>query len=154
MATYKHTQIGYIIILLVAVVFVIFLSIWLSARAEPPSVDSGTNFLVTLVMVFLLFIQASFATLKTEVADDYFKLTFGWGIYSKTIALSDIVTAQKVKNHWYYGWGIRWWPNPRMTIYNVSGLDAVELVLQNGKRCRVGTDDPDNLAHALTGKKA
>ena len=34
-------------------------------------------------------------------------------------------------------------------MYNVWGLDAVQLELQSGKSFRIGTDDPDGLVAAL-----
>jgi hypothetical protein len=34
-------------------------------------------------------------------------------------------------------------------LYNVSGLDAVELKLKSGEIRRIGTDDPSGLAAAL-----
>ena len=34
-------------------------------------------------------------------------------------------------------------------LWNVSGLQAVELVLNNGKRFRIGTDEPENLVNAI-----
>jgi hypothetical protein len=35
------------------------------------------------------------------------------------------------------------------TLYNVSGLDAVELKLKSGEVRRIGTDNPQGLAAAL-----
>jgi hypothetical protein len=52
-----------------------------------------------------------------------------------------------VRNCWWYGWGIRRGPDFR--LYNVSGLDAVELRLKSGEVRRIGTDDPLALAAAL-----
>jgi hypothetical protein len=52
-----------------------------------------------------------------------------------------------VRNRWYYGWGIR--ITPRGWLYNVSGLDAVELALKNGKCVRIGSDEPHALARAI-----
>jgi plasmid stabilization system protein ParE len=46
-----------------------------------------------------------------------------------------------------YGWGIRLTPSGWM--FNVSGLDAVELTLRSGKRFRIGTDDPRDVIQAL-----
>jgi len=34
-------------------------------------------------------------------------------------------------------------------MWNVSGLDAVELALDGNRRYRIGTDDPEGLAAAL-----
>jgi hypothetical protein len=38
---------------------------------------------------------------------------------------------------------------PGFRLYNVSGLDAVELRLKSGDIRRIGTDDPHGLAAAL-----
>jgi hypothetical protein len=38
---------------------------------------------------------------------------------------------------------------PGFRLYNVSGLDAVELRLKSGDIRRIGTDDPQALADAL-----
>ena len=54
-----------------------------------------------------------------------------------------------MKNHWYYGWGIRIWFWPYMWIYNVSGFDAVEITMRDGKMYRIGTDVPTELEMAL-----
>ena len=35
-------------------------------------------------------------------------------------------------------------------MYDIWGLDAVELDLQSGKKFRIGTDEPDALIAALT----
>jgi len=34
-------------------------------------------------------------------------------------------------------------------VYNVSGFDAVEIVLKNGRKDRIGTDAPQELAAAF-----
>ena len=36
-----------------------------------------------------------------------------------------------------------------MCIYNVSGFDAVEIQLKNGKIYRIGTDEPKKLEQAI-----
>jgi hypothetical protein len=36
-----------------------------------------------------------------------------------------------------------------MWIYNVSGFDAVELKMKNGKVYRIGTDESEKLESAL-----
>ena len=61
--------------------------------------------------------------------------------------LADVTAARKVRNHWYAGWGVRIIPRGR--LYNVGGLDAVELEMDNGRVVRVGTDQPDALLAAV-----
>jgi hypothetical protein len=71
------------------------------------------------------------------------------GIFRKMFPISEIVTVRRVRNHWYYGWGIRLWFWPKMWIFNVAGLDAVELTMKNGKIYRIGTDEPEGLESAV-----
>ncbi|PIZ54468.1 hypothetical protein COY24_03695, partial [Candidatus Uhrbacteria bacterium CG_4_10_14_0_2_um_filter_41_21] len=54
-------------------------------------------------------------------------------------------SVKTVKNHWYYGWGIKIWFWPKMWIYSVSGFNAVEITMRNGKIYRIGTDVPKEL---------
>lgn len=149
MTLYKHTQIGYLMLIITSAVLVFFVLAYITARAEPPSVDSGTNFLVSFVMLLFLFILASFSTLTTIVDSKYFRIKFGFGIFRKKFLLTEIVSIRQVKNHWYYGWGIRLWLWPKMWIYNVSGFDAVEIIMKNGKVYRIGTDTPGELEKAI-----
>jgi hypothetical protein len=146
---YKHTQIGYLMLVVTLAVLVLFASVYIAASAEPDSVDSGTNFAVTAVMALILFILASFASLQVIINEKYLRIKFGYGIFRKNFLLSEIASAKQVKNHWYYGWGIRGWLWPQMWIYNVSGFDAVEIKLKNGKTYRIGTDEPKNLEQTI-----
>jgi hypothetical protein len=151
MISYKHTQIGYLMLVVILAVLLLFTWVQITARAEPPSVDSGTNFLVTFIMALVLFILASFTTLTMSIDEKYLQIKFGYGIgiFRKKFLLSEIVSTKQVKNHWYYGWGIRLWLWPKMWIYNVSGFDAVEIVMRNGKIYRIGTDDSSELEVAI-----
>lgn len=149
MKPYKHTQVGYLILVITFFVFVLFAWVQIMARAEAPSPDSGTNFLITSVMFLVLLLLTSFSTLSVSIADNFLKVKFGYGLFRDRFLLSDIVSVSQVKNHWYYGWGIRFWFWPRMTIYNVSGFDAVEIKMKNGKVYRIGTDEPEKLVEAL-----
>ena len=137
--------------MLVVTLIVLAFFAWahIAALAEPPSYDSGPNFAVTTVMVLILSILASFVSLRVIVDGTYLRIKFGYGIYQKKFSLNNIVSAKTVKNHWYYGWGIRVWFWPKMWIYNVSGFDAVEIKLKNGKTYRIGTDEPKKLEEVI-----
>jgi hypothetical protein len=149
MTTYKHTQIGYLMLAVTLAVLALFVWIYIMASAELPSADSGPNFAITAIMALILFILASFATLTASVDETYLRIKFGYGIFAKKFALNQIASVQSVKNHWYYGWGIkvRFWPY--IWIYNVSGFDAVEIIMKNGKIYRIGTDAPGQLEAAI-----
>lgn len=149
MNTYKHTQIGYLMLVVTLVVLALFVWVHITARAEPPSVDSGTNLLVTAVMVLILFALASFTTLTVSINEKYLRIKFGCGIFAKKFALDQIASAQTVKNHWYYGWGVKVWFWPYMWIYNISGFNAVEIIMKDGKIYRIGTDVPEKFEIAI-----
>lgn len=130
-------------------VAVLFAWLQITARMEAPSVDSGTNFAMTAIMALILLILASFTTLAVSVDEKYLRIKFGYGIFKKKFLLEEIASARIVKNHWYYGWGIRLRLWPTMWIFNVSGFDAVEITTRNGRMYRIGTDEPKELETAL-----
>ncbi|MBU0456742.1 MAG: hypothetical protein ABH824_07130 [Nanoarchaeota archaeon] len=97
-----------------------------------------------------MFLLASFSTLTVTVDNKNLKIKFGYGIFRKSFLLKEIISVRAVKNHWYYGWGIRFWLWSRMWIFNVSGFDAVEIKMKNGKVYRIGTDESDKLEQAIS----
>ena len=101
--------------------------------------------LILLTVVTLLL--ANFGSLTVRVDEGAVKLRFGVGLIRRTIPLDRIQAAARVRNRWWYGWGIRL--TPHGWLWNVAGLDAVELRLQDGKVFRIGTDDPAGLAAAV-----
>lgn len=104
---------------------------------------------MTLLMVVILFVLASFSALTVAIDEAFVKIRFGLGIFRKKFALTEIANVKRVKNRWYYGWGVKVWFFPYMWIYNVSGFDAVELTMKNGKIYRIGTDVPEELETAI-----
>jgi len=146
---YKHTQIGYLMIVVTLAVLVLFAWTYIMTAYEAPSVDSGNNLLVTATMVLVLGILVSFWKLHVMIDEEYLHIKFGYGIFQKKFSLNDIASAKTVKNPRRCGWGIRRWFWPKMVIYNVSGFDAVEIQLKNGKRYRIGTDEPKKLEQAI-----
>ena len=149
MSLYRHTQIGYLMVIVFLAVLVFFAWLQITARAEPPSYDSGTNFAMTAIMALILFILGSFVTLTVSIDANYLRIKFGYGIFRKKFAVCEIASTTTVKNQWYYGWGVRLWFWPRMWIFNVSGLDAVEIRMKNGTIYRIGTDEPKTLETAI-----
>ena len=55
--------------------------------------------------------------------------------------------ASPVQNKLWWGRGIHLTPGG--WLYNVAGLESVEIVMRDGKRFRIGSDDADMLARAL-----
>lgn len=137
---YQHTQNGYVILIALIGISVLYAFIL---------TQTGLNLLILFTMILILFFLASFSTLQVIVDENFLRIKFGYGMIRTKFPLKEIASAKKVKNRWYYGWGVRVWFWPYMWIYNVSGFDAVEIVMESGKRYRIGTDQPEELEHAI-----
>jgi hypothetical protein len=135
---YRRTQVGWVVI--VSMDLAILLIIILVVFHE----FSWTPVIVAFILGMATFL---FASLTVEIDEEFLTVRFGPGLIRKSIPLRLIVGCQAVRNHWYYGWGIRKVPGGWM--YNVSGLDALELRLQDGSIFRFGTDDPQGLMQAI-----
>jgi hypothetical protein len=96
---------------------------------------------------FTILLAVFFWGLAVEVNQDEVRLSFGIGLIKKTILRELVVDVEQVRNSWWYGWGIRLTPHGWM--WNISGLDAVELTYRNGKKFRIGTDEPEMLLGVL-----
>jgi hypothetical protein len=140
---YRHTQVGWTIIVLVvaAVVAEILLVVVLAPGSTLALSLSGALAAILAVTLVL------FSTLTVTVDDAAVRLAFGLEALRREVSLDQIAEARRVRNAWYSGWGVRVIPNGR--LYNVGGLDAVELQLDNGRVVRVGTDEPDVLLAAV-----
>ena len=138
---YRHTQPGVLMVIVLAVVAVVC---GLSALLNP----TPARWLLWAVAMGTLVVAWLFSSLTVEVNDNELNWHFGPGILTYRIARADIDSVRPVRNSWLNGFGIRLRPGFR--LYNVSGLDAVELRLKTGDIRRIGTDDPQGLAAALT----
>jgi hypothetical protein len=94
-----------------------------------------------------------FYQLSVEITAKEVRCAFGIGLISRSIPLAEIHQARSVKNPWFAGWGIRWLPG-HYWLWNVSGFLAVELTMRDGKRFRIGTDEPEKLAAAIEAARA
>ena len=70
-----------------------------------------------------------------------------WDSSAKRVPLAEIAVCELIRIRWWYGWGIRL--TPYGWLYNVSGLDAVAITLDNGRKFALGTDDPHGLVAAI-----
>lgn len=135
---YQHTQIGYFVIIALAIacLFCLLFMVFI-----------GFNWITLAALVFFSICLALFATLTVDIKDDVVEIRFGIGLIRKKFALKDIESCQVVRNTWYYGWGIRL--TPQGWLYSVSGFSAVEIKMKTGKKYRIGTDVPDELEQAI-----
>lgn len=135
---YHHRQIGTLVICIGCIT--IALLAFLLYFVEPNPV--GIAVLFILLVVFGLFWALTVEVTETEVL-----LKFGFGLIRKRFPLNSIVNARAVRNRWYFGWGIRILPGG--WLYNVSGLDAVEIETTGRFVHRIGTDQPAELLRAI-----
>ena len=73
--------------------------------------------------------------------------TAGLGLIRRSFRIEDIQDVRVVRNLWYYGLGIRL--TPQGWLFGVSGLDAVEIRLKDGRRFRIGAKEPQQLIAAI-----
>jgi hypothetical protein len=137
MERYRHTEFG----LLMTAGFLVGIA------ACGYLVLHSADWIPTLAMVILLVLTALFSTLTTSVGDGFFEVWFGSGLIRRRIALTDIDGVDVVENAWYYGWGIHW--TPEGWLWNVAGTRGIELQFRDGRRFRVGSDEPERLAAAI-----
>jgi hypothetical protein len=144
MATrYRHTQRGTLMI----VVLVIGA---LGVAAATLSVPGGASWIGLPLALLLVIMAWLFSSLTVIVSDQDLEWYFGPGAWKYRMARADIAGVSLVRNSVLNGFGIRVMPGFR--LYNVSGLDAVELRLTSGEIRRIGSDDARGLAGALRGE--
>jgi hypothetical protein len=136
--TYRHTQPGTLILVVCLLAGAFGLVLLLRTGQWPPAVA------LTVLVVALAIL---FSSLTVEVEEGELRWYFGPGFWTYRLPLDSIKAVSVVRNRWWNGWGIRLVPGFR--LYNVSGLDAVELNLGPNDTRRIGTDDPQGLAEAL-----
>ena len=140
MEKYERTQIGRLMILLLGGGAVLCLCLGI-VYSEP---------VVLAVFAVLALCFILFPTLTVIVDDRALEIRYGIGLIRKEIPLDEIESSRSVRNRWWYGLGIK--RMPRGWLYNVGGLDAIELVMKNGNIYRIGTNDPRNLGEFLEAK--
>lgn len=93
---------------------------------------------------------ATFRALTVIVDDENIKLVFGDGLIKKSFPLKGINTIEAIRTSPIMGWGIHWvgtgW------LFNIYGLDAIEITYESGKKVFIGTDEPHVLVSAIQEK--
>jgi hypothetical protein len=138
MKTYRHTQFGWVTAVTTGA---IGLAILLKAAFVPHPAS------LPLVGAGVLFVGALFSTLTIAIEDGLLRASFGPGLIQKKVKLAEIASVRPIPVRWWYGWGIRL--TPHGWLYNVSGWEAVEITLRDGRRFCLGTDEPGNLQKAI-----
>lgn len=142
---YHHTQRG--TLMLVALLGSVVLLALVGYLVPPPA-----RWVVWTMAALSVVMAVLFSSLTVEVEEREVSWHFGPGLWRYRIARPEIESVAVVRNSWLHGFGIR--VGPGFRLYNVSGLDAVELRLKTGDIRRIGTDDAQGLAAALKSERA
>ena len=144
MYLYEHTQPGEYIRVMLGSCLLFFGSIFVLMLALG---DKGATIALASIIVMLAVIFILFHSLTVRISPSDISLSFGIGLIRKNFSIADICSVKVVRNRWYNGFGIKkirsgW-------LYNVSGLDAIEIQLKNERKYRIGTDQPKELLVAV-----
>lgn len=144
---YRHTQRAGLLQFLLAGAIVLTLVVLIVATPAGSLRDPVALAVLISVLAVLAIVLVLFSSLTVEVDDEALRIAFGPGLVRHAWPLDRVQSWRAVRNPWWYGWGIHltlggW-------LYNVAGFEAVEIVLADGRRRRIGTDDPSGLAAAL-----
>lgn len=148
MTRYQHTQPGILMRNTLGGMTVIFafLAFYLGAGEPQAGIVFGVAALILLASLLL------FHSLTVEVDQGWLRIRLGIGLIHRNFRIADIVEVEQVRNRWFYGWGIRL--TPHGWLFTVSGLDAVQIRLRNGRNYRIGTDEPERLLAAIEAANA
>jgi len=114
-------------------------------RADDVSAWLGFAIIVWTSVIYLALLN--FSRLEVTVTPGAVQLRWRLGWPRKTVQRSDIVAFAAHRNAWWVGFGIRKVSHGWM--WNVWGLDSVDLQLDTGRAFRIGTDDLVGLQAAL-----
>jgi hypothetical protein len=135
-AQYRHSQPGYLIIIIGLIILVA--TVFVYAFGQQP--------LGGILGAIGIFLFAFGYKLTIEISGGYLRFWFGLWLFWKNIPLDTISYCEPYKGV-IFGWGIHWGPSG--WLYNVSGMKAVTVVLKSGKKIFIGTDEPIQLIEAI-----
>lgn len=114
---------------------------WLAGSVQS---DPGMRWGVAAVALGELLLLAGLSHLRIVVdptAVRWWYGFFGWPNW--TVPLDRIRSVESTRSHWLEGWGIR--RTKEGMLYNAGGSGAVRLTLKDGRRLRLGSDEPERL---------
>ena len=139
-ARYEERQIAWYLIIIFDSIFLLMLLAYVYEWGDHPISLVG----LSIYTIIYLSIAALFYQMKTQVFADKIIVSFGIGWIKKTISIKKLESVEQVRNKWYYGWGIKIIKNGM--LYNINGLDAVELKFKNKKAVvRIGSQHSTRL---------
>ena len=144
MKEHKEFQFGWLIFALVAPVQILITCLFINDLGDRPIDITGFSFVSFLFFLIYLF----FYGLTTKVSEEKITVAYGIGFPRRTIAMNRVKSVETVKSSWYYGWGIRVFPNGM--LYNITGTAGVELQFTDTKYViRIGSKDSQRLKQEI-----
>jgi hypothetical protein len=140
---YRHTQIGWAMIVLLGGV-VVFIG-WAAVGSGGFASTVGEVVVGLLLVCLLLFIS------QTVIVDDeQIQLRMGPGLIRRSVPLEEVRAVDRLRLPWWaVGYGIRMSLNGKRQLWRVSGSQAVDLQLSGERRLLITTDEPDALAAVI-----
>lgn len=147
---YRHRQPGRLALAIILVAAILPLRHFVFAAAQRQATILTP--LAVLALLALLVAGLLFSGLTISVDHGHVLWSFGPGFFRRAIPVDAIDAIEPVRNPWLSGFGIRRVGDTR--VYAVAGGAALELRLRDGRRIRLGTADPEGLAHAINKARA
>ena len=139
---YEHTQKAPLYLLLVGSASGILVAAWLIP--DPVGQLSMATLGGLMAMLALAFRQL---TVRDE--GDFLLVCFGpLPLFWRRVRYAEIERAEQARSSWLDGWGIHLSPSGGWT-WNLWGFDCVDVYLTRGRKLRIGTNDPLELAAFL-----
>ena len=143
---YKKSQYGWLMIGIFAPITLFLIFAYLFQWGNNPIT------LVPFIIITLLFgiILAIFYKLTIAIDGSALKIIYGIGWIKFSFQIDSLISTRTTRIPWYYGLGIK--ATPRGMLYNIQGLNAVEIrFVSNGvnRFVMVGTPEPKRLCQEL-----
>lgn len=143
MENYKERQIGRLIILCYIPLIVFMICSYVYQWGTNPLTLPALLVMLPLMMVPLLL----FYEMRTYVYTDRLVVKYGLGIVKRTFYFRDMEVGHFKKTPWWYGAGIRYYPQG--TLYSVNFTNAAEFKLKHrNKSISIGSSNPELLIAA------
>ena len=135
---YRSTQSGLVTVIVMAAVL---------AATLPFEVAGGLAAVAALELLIVGAIAIMLWSLTISITDEAIEWWFSFGILRQRIPRADIASAGVGKTTLLNGVGIR--TDGRNVLWNVRPGGTLEIVRQDGRKTRIGVNDPTAAAAAL-----